>query len=383
MAGKRRTNGEGSIYQLPNGRWRVLVTVQSGGKSVRVSRKVATRADARAVLDKLRSEYSSGLNVEGGRMPLSTWLAEWLRDTIKPNKAANTYESYRAAVSMHICGVNVPGNEKKRDFDLGKVRVDKITPQAVKRWLAELMEHEVGARTRENAFVVLQAALQTAVESNYLIRNPCEAVERPAYEPSEASPFELLETKHLLRMVGGHKHEALYRIAIETGMRQGELFGLLWDNVDLKAKQLHVRQQATEVGGKLVIGKPKTKRSIRTLDLTPASLDALIRLKAQQLKAGEAGNPIVFPNQDGGYLRKGSFNRWSWKPLLIQAELGHRGFHQMRHTAATLMLKAGIPINVVSETLGHSSATVTLKIYAHVLGSMRQSATAAMAQLLG
>lgn len=383
MAGKRRTNGEGTIYQLPNGRWRVQITVQRGGKSVRISRKVKTRADARSVLDKLRNDHAGGLNLDGGQMLLSAWLKEWLRDTVKPNRAANTYESYRHSTEAYISGVSVCGSDKKRDLDLGKMPLSKLTPQAVKRWLAELLEHNVGGRTRENAYVVLKRALQVAVESNLIPRNPCVAVDRPAHEPKDANPFELAEALALLEAAKGHKHEALYRLALENGLRQGELFGLLWENVDLKEKRIHIRQQATEVAGKLLVDKPKTKKSIRTLSLTDTAVAALVKHKAAQLKAGTVANPIVFPNEDGGYFRKGTFNRWSWAPLLKAAGLKKRGFHQLRHTYATLMIMRREPINVVSELLGHSSVNVTMSVYAHVLSSMRETATETVAKMFG
>jgi integrase len=168
-------------------------------------------------------------------------------------------------------------------------------------------------------------------------------------------------------------------------MRQGELFGLLWEHVDLPGGKLRIVQAAAEVAGKVSIRSPKTANSARVVELPPVAVKALKEHRAILMKEGNAGSDLVFPAPRGGLIPRSTFRHRYWLPILKHKNVGAapRGFHHTRHTYATLALGAGVPVHVVSRVLGHSKASTTLDIYAHVLQAHQTAATEAAQRLFG
>jgi integrase len=173
------------------------------------------------------------------------------------------------------------------------------------------------------------------------------------------------------------------QLAITTGMRQGELFGLEWRRIEFSASRLRVEQAVAEVNGVLHIRKPKTKRGLRTINLTPDTLAALDAHRTLILKRGRAASALVFPAIEGGPQSRINFGHRFWRPLLTRTELDYRGAHNLRHTYATIALGAGVPVHVVSQIMGHSKPSITHDIYAHVLQADQQHATTAMTRIFG
>ncbi len=362
----KRANGEGSIYRLPDGTWRVLFTfTKPDGTPGRLSRKRKTQAAAKAVLDKLKGDVEAGVDFQRAHQSTASFLERWLADAVKPNAAENTYESYRNAIQKHV----VPR--------IGTIKLAQLSASQIQSMLGAMERDEVGERTRQNCYIVLRTALQHATKVNEIRGNPAAKLDKPTVSPPEIRPFTASQTKSILNHVTGQPDEFLYRLAATTGMREGELFGLHWDAVDLDAAKIRIVQQATEVNGHVRVKPPKSKASIRVIDITPGIVAGLRELKKRAKK-----NQIVFPGETGNYKRRGSFTRWSWNPTLKALKLEHRGFHHLRHTAVTLMLNQGVPIQVVSRIIGHSSPAVTAKIYAHVLPGLESMARDRMSQLL-
>lgn len=362
----RRGNNEGGISSLKDGRFRVSVSIRlPNGKPHRVYRIARTRADARVILDQLKADKAAGVDLVDCGDTLGPSLDNWLAVVIKPNREVNTHESYRHALDAHI------------KPQLGAVRKKDLTAKVIEVAFANMSKAGTGARTRQNAFTVLSAALDKLAAWGEIPVNPMSQIEKPKDDPKDIRPLTREQARHLLETAKGHQHEALYRLALTTGMRSAELFGLHRDAIDLKAKTVAVRQEAIEVNGKLIIKKPKTKCSLRMLHITDSTAAAI----KKHLATIPATCEIVFPNQDGGYLRKGGFRKWSWMPLLIKAEIEHRGFHHLRHTFATLMLIDGVELQTVSAILGHSKPSVTADIYAHVLPSRKGYARDRASQL--
>lgn len=367
----KKPNGEGSIFQLPNGKWKASVSMGVGvdGKRRRQSKTARSRADAAAFLREMQVEIYSGSGIEPSRMTLADYLTWWLKEVVLPDRSENTYESYRRSIENHI----IPA--------IGQILLGKMQPIHVQHLLSAMVAKGTGDRTRQIAHGTLQTAMSHAKSLKMIRENPCCAVRRPRGTRKKIRPFTVEETRKLIEQSIDHRLHALIVLEATTGLRQAELFGLHWEHFDLEAGKVRVEQQAVEIAGHTIVRKPKTAGSVRTVELTDMAIDAMKRHRATMLREGNAGNPIVFCGRRGGYIGRGNFRIRVWKPLLLATGIEYRGFHHLRHTFATLALGAGVPLHVVSSVLGHTSSATTLRAYAHVLGQQNTAATATIGRL--
>jgi integrase len=197
------------------------------------------------------------------------------------------------------------------------------------------------------------------------------------------------QAQSLLNAAKGDRLEALYVLAITTGMRQGELLGLRWQDVDLESGSLQVRRTLSQIKGGVALYKEPKSGKGRSIRLSGMALEALRRHRVSQneehLKLGSLweDHGLVFPGPVGEPMRRWTLDRRSFAPLLERAGLsGTVTFHGLRHTCATLMLKGGIHAKVVQEVLGHADIALTLNVYSHVLPNMQEDAARRMDELL-
>ena len=222
--------------------------------------------------------------------------------------------------------------------------------------------------------------------------NPADAVKAPAASAKEMHPLSAHEARRLLEVAreAGDRLEALYVLAVHTGMRRGELLGLKWEDVDLDGSIVRVRRTLTrtENGKRLALGEPKTKKSRRTVRLTPRAAEALRRHRARQaeekLKAGSLyqDKGLVFAGRAGNLINPSNFRQRSLAPLLEKAGLSPITFHDLRHTCASLLFQKNVHPKFVQELLGHSSVAITLDTYSHMLPGMGGEAADAMGEAL-
>jgi len=235
---------------------------------------------------------------------------------------------------------------------------------------------------------VLRAAMHQAERDEILIRNVCRQVDPPRTRQYEISPLSPEQSRRLLEKARGHKDEALYVLALTTGMRQAELLGLRWQDVDLQNGFVSVRKSLIFQGAEWSLDEPKTTGSKRRIHLTLGADESLrIHKKLQlqhQLEIGPVyqDHDFVFPTEIGTPRRGANVVYRSFRPLLQAAGLPEIRFHDLRHTAATLLLSQSVHPKVVSEMLGHSSVRLTLDTYSHVTPTMQQQATDAMESIL-
>ncbi len=185
----------------------------------------------------------------------------------------------------------------------------------------------------------------------------------------------------LLQAAREDRLHAVYVLAVATGLRQGELLGLHWEDVDMKQGALTVRRQLSEEGGVLQFTEPKTAKGRRRVELPEFATAALHEHRKRMLAAGTPG-PLVFCDTEGNPIRKRNLLRRSFQPLLQRAELPKIRFHDLRHTAATLLLSQGVHPKIVQERLGHAQISLTLDTYSLVLPSMQKEAAAKLDSLL-
>jgi integrase len=183
------------------------------------------------------------------------------------------------------------------------------------------------------------------------------------------------EAARFLATAKGHRLYALFLLAITSGLRKGELLALHWEDIDLDGHSLTVRHTLNDITGTLTLGEPKTASSKRRVDLSPSTVAALKEHRKAMLADG-LDVEWVFCDGQGGPLRQSNLSRRDFKPLLKQAGLPDIRFHDLRHTAATLMLSQGVHIKVVSEMFGHTDISLTMGTYSHSLPSMQRDAAA-------
>jgi integrase len=231
-------------------------------------------------------------------------------------------------------------------------------------------------------YAVLRAALGQAVRWRLITRNPCDAVDRPRVDPREARFLDEAGVRALLEAARGDRLEALAVTAVTTGMRQGELLGLQWGDVDLRRGTIAVRRQLLDHGmGRPELGKLKTAKSRRSVTLPAVAVAALARHR-ERLGALPLPSAPVFTDSRGGPLLKRNLLRRWFHPLVARAGLPRMRFHDLRHAHASLLLSAGVHPKVVQERLGHSQVSVTLDTYSHVAPSLQREAAGRVDELL-
>lgn len=368
----RRANGEGSIIKLAKDRWRVVISVRQDGVLKRISRVCRTRADALAKRDELLAKHRSDAAKPAVTGTVGEFLGKWLRSYVQANLSHNTFISYSNAINKHI----IPR--------MGSADLRTVTPMMVEELFAAMQSDGYGARVRQITHMVLKTAMKHAVEKyRVLTVNPVASIGRPKYRRGLPRPFEADEVRLILDDLRGDHWYAFFVVAFSTGMRCGELWGLRWSDVDMKAKTVFVQQQMVEVYNKAIPSPLKTESSRRQIELPQVAVDALREHKALLLKSGLVGCELCFPNRSGSPQNRANFHAGTWRPLLKRLGLTARGLHQTRHTFATLALSSGVPLSAVAKSLGHSSELITLKSYSHLLPSVKSMASDAIQRLIG
>jgi len=271
---------------------------------------------------------------------------------------------------------------------LRRLKLKLLTPQHLESLYAARLRSGASSTSVHHQHVVSQEALTSAVRQGLIYRNPAQLVDAPPLARSEIHPLLEEQARVLLANLLGERLYPLYVTALATGMRQGELLALRWRDVDLDGGFLAVRRSVRYVARTgFIFDEPKTKRGRRTIGLAPAACAALEAHRQAQatekVRVGVAwANPeLVFPTSVGTPMQ-GSWLLQHLRQRLARADLPAIRFHDLRHTAATILLSHNVNPKVVSEMLGHSSVAITLDIYSHVLPHMQHDAAATMAQAL-
>jgi len=284
---------------------------------------------------------------------------------------------YRIVVQKHL----IPA--------LGYIRLQKLTPQQVQAFYREKLHEGLSQKRVKGIHSILHKALENAVKWNLVGRNVCDLVESPIPRRHEIQPLTQEQAQCLLKAAHEHKLEALITVAIMTGMRRGELLGLHWQDIDLERGSIQVRRSVNRISTYgLVVSEPKTTRSRRKITLPAFVIDVLKQHFARQQDMKRAAGDlwretdVVFCNLYGGYIEPSNLHGW-FKKLLKSAELPNIRFHDLRHSAATLLLGMGVHPKIVQELLGHSTISMTLDTYSHVLPSMQQEAMSKLDIMFG
>ena len=372
----RRGQNEGTIYQRKDGRWvGVLHVGYSGGKRQRKSFYAATRAEVASRLAGAVRDHQLGKAPVPEREKLGDFLSRWLEDTARHSVRASTYRGYEVLLRLHI----IP--------EIGHLKLARLTADDLDALYSRLLD-KLAPKTVKMAHAVIHRALSHAQKRGAVAVNVASVAEPPSAPRKEFRCLTSEEAARFLKAATGDRFSGLYVLALNTGMRQAELLGLRWADVDLSGAVLHVRQQVYRLKGEWVFSEPKTAASRRTISLSGACVEALRSHRARQLEerlgvgAEWEDNDLVFSNRLGRPMAKENLLRGSFWPLLEKAGLPHVRFHDLRHSCASMLLAANVNPKVVQEMLGHSSIAVTMDTYSHAMPSLQADAAERMGRLL-
>jgi integrase len=353
---KRRGRGEGSIYKRKDGSWVAQYT--AGDKRRYIYGK--TRKDVAARLNKAIADRDSGLVYDSENLKVADYLDRWL-DAIRDTLRERTWRRHEEITRLHLKPT------------IGGTKLHKLNVLQAQSLYRSKLDSGLSPRTVQIIHATLYKALKQAVRWSLVPRNVCDAVNPPRVPKTEIQPLDAGQVKRLLTTARDTQPElyALYVLAVTTGMRSGELLGVQWRDIDLKAGTLRVSR--TVFNGK--INTPKTAKSRRSIKLAHAAIHAL--------KEHPRNGEWVFNSKARTSISVHNIHSRSWKPLLKHANLPQSTrFHDLRHTCATLLLSKGVHPKIVQELLGHSSIEIMLDTYSHVLPNMGGQAADAMDDIL-
>ncbi|WP_219577863.1 tyrosine-type recombinase/integrase [Streptomyces griseus] len=407
---KRRANGEGTITKRKDGRYQAAAYVfRPDGTRTRKFAYGKTREEVASQLTEMQEMTRQGIPAASSTMAFGDYLTYWLA-TIAPERLKPaTLNSYEGLSRLYIRPA------------LGKKRLNRLSPADVRRFLAEFKaaclcclrgadeerpedkrtccavgrccKRRPSARTVQYIHAVLRSALQQAIREELIARNVARIVETPTVEPKEVRPLDAAEVRLLLKTARPHRLYALWLLLVSTGLRRGEALGLTWADVDLTAGTLRVRRNVQRIRRELIFGTPKTMRSVRTISLPKSFVQALTAHRTHQEREQKVagakwqqtpGQPagLVFTTLTGRVTDPRSLNRML-TILCRDAKVRRVRVHDLRHTCASLLLAQGVDARTIMETLGHSTITMTLDTYAHVMGSTLRAAAEQMDDALG
>lgn len=379
-----RSRGEGSIIKRGD-RYSVVLDLGEDGTGKRRRKWLSgykTKREAEKALREALTRHEQGVTIAPAKQRFGLYLTEHWLPSIEPNLRPSTFASYSAMVHTHLVQ------------RLGDVELRRLTPTHFTVMYAELLatgrldgKGGLSRRTVRYLHTIAGRALRDAVRWHLIVRSPLDGVTPPAPGQREMAVWTRDDAARFLAFVASDRLAALYRLALATGLRRGELLGLRWSDVDLEAGQLAVRQSLVSVQYKLVMSEPKTPRSRRVIALDGATVATLRPWRARQaterLACGAVWRDtgLIFTREDGGPIHpqalSGLFDR-----RVKAAGVPRITLHGLRHTSATLGLSAGVPLKIMSGRLGHSSMALTGDVYTHFLVDLDQDAADALGAAL-
>lgn len=381
---KRRAKGEGSIVKIGKDHWKNTITVTDGDK--KQARKVfygKTREEAKEQGDRYKLSLKDGLLPEDEDTTVQEWVKAWLFSFKVHKLKASSLAKYEGIYRNYI-----------KDSKLGKIKLKNIKPSHLQNHYNGLLKNGATPGAIKSLNKLLKASMSQALIERLLMLNPCLHVNLPEVEStSEVLTFTVEELNAFLTAASKHRHKALFILAMGTGLRQAELLGLRWQDIDMVNSEINIvqtiRREAKidlETGEKPLknktefrIGTPKSRKGER---MVPLPKFLIHELKIHQLmqngeKArigdGYVDNDLVFPNEIGEPTDARNLTR-SYKRLLARAGVEYKNFHVLRHTYATLLLEKEVPIKTISELLGHSDTRITSNTYTHVVSKTKKEA---------
>jgi len=368
---KKRGNNEGTVYKRKDGRWCAQVSLS--GK--RITRYAKTQRECHDWVREITNKIEHGMSFDATQLTLERYMESWLTGkdlSIRQNTARN----YRRYAEQDILPV------------IGKMRLQNILPAHIRQLYLRMQAEGKGSRTIQLVHATLHCALKQAVKERLIGYNPMDAVERPKVETKEFHIFTESQARTFLEAASGHPYEVLFYLALTTGLRKGELLGLMWEDMDWEKGTLRIERQLQQAyNSSAVLVPTKTRSGRRQIKLGRIGLTMLEahrqRQEAQKTLAGNTWkeNGMIFTTGIGTYASQSKVSK-EFKRILQKNGLPDIRFHDLRHTSLSLLLDMGTPVNTVQHRAGHSKASVTTDIYGHVMAHSQDAAAENIEQIV-
>ena len=387
---RRRGNAEGTVvWDKGRNRWRAAVTVgwADDGRQVRRWVSGRTKAEALGRLRELQNAADAGQDPAPRNLTVARFMKGWLGDVLPGTVAPGTETQYRDVERLYVRP------------HLGQKRLRTLQARDVARMLRALDADGRSPNTCRLARAVLRRALRYAEAEGLVARNVAALADGPRVGTPEGQALTVEEARRFLDSLTGHRLEAAYGVALAVGLRRGELLALTWDDVDLDATPARLavtrslrRVRSPGEPSRLALDDLKTRGSRRTVHLPGFAVEALRahrgRQREERLAAGPEwvglplGADLVFRTPFGAAVDPDNFRHWTYR-VTEAAGIGRRSPHQLRHSAASLLLAEGVDLKTISEMLGHASIRVTADVYAHLAEPALTAAADAAQRALG
>ena len=363
---KRAANGQGSISQRADGRYKIDVSLgynPTTGKAIRKSVYGWTQDEALSKAQKLRVQASGGIYKEPSKLTVAEWCSVWLKE-YTGHLAPRTKRLYQGDVNNYI----IPR--------LGRYKLHVLNRAMVQRFVNSLTSHPlddkaISPKTVKNVHGTLNRLLNQAVDIDYLIVNPATKCKLPRIEKVQARALSKKEITAFQKLIEGHHFELEYLLTLYTGIREGELLGLKWDAVDMDHGTIVIKRQLQKVGSEYQLLPPKANK-VRTIHLGQLALNVLRRQKRTQnewrLRAGSSWEDkgYVFTNEIGEHIKRQTIYK-QFKDIVTTIGCPDATIHSLRHTYATTAMQMGIDPKSIQESMGHYSSAFTIDQYGHAM----------------
>lgn len=367
---------KGSIRKRGSG-WQITIWTgqKPDGSPTRYYEAVkGTKADAQRRCRELLGSMDRGIPIPTGRLTVEQHLNQWLSGYVKTKCCQRTQDGYTTVVRVHL----IP--------NLGHIQLRQLQPQAIQAYYGRASE-KLSDRTLLHHHRVLSQALKWGVRQGYLGRNPCDLVDAPRARKTIMRNLTPPEVEAMLEKAQGSRYYPVIYTAVSTGLRQGELLGLRWRDVDLEGLTISVSQVLYKRRRVCIFKQPKTSGSSRRVSMTP-KLACFLReyRRGREVLYLELGSvlsldDLVFADLDGKPLDPSVLTH-NFGRIVKQAGLPRVRFHDLRHTFASLALLRGAKPKVISEALGHSSVAFTMDTYSHIMSGMQEDMMALLDEVL-
>lgn len=340
----RRNKGEGSIYYSRSEKtWVGKITLPDGRRLQKRNKDKAVISDWLLEQRKAISEHRI---IPDSNITFNEFADRFLADVAKHTMKEKTYVSYEGYLRLHIRP------------DLGRLKLNAITPAHIQRLYSKKLSSGLSSKTVHHIHAYLRRVLNEAVKWELIYRNPCDSVTPPRVEKRPPAVWSVDEAQTFLRATAEHRWHAIYLIALTTGARRGEILGMEWKNINWNKGTITIEKTVVEVSGVATVTSPKTAKSRRTITLPAVVLDLL---KDNPIKEG-----FIFESEAGTPVHPRNLLRHFYS-VLDTLDIPRIRFHDLRHTCATILLQRDVHPKKVQELLGHSSITLTLDTYSHII----------------